>query len=243
MEPSTSQLRVAVVAALGGLGVAVAVQVPILAAGVREGALLPLAALAAAYAASPLAARGEILGAVASGLRFVGRALFYLAAYALSFAAVAEAVRMRPGTAGPAISAALPPFLFAAVSVAVGLRRDDVEAHARGEAMLLAATVLAFAAGLSLDTGNGAALVANMALAFLSVGRVVRGLSTLARAPFYEGLAVAAALVASRAVEVLGPTWARALAAGLCAAGAVAAALAFERHRARAPKAVGAAVP
>ena len=42
---------------------------------------------------------------------------------------------------------------------------DDVDAHARGEAMLLSATVVAFAAGLFLETGAGAAVVANLALA------------------------------------------------------------------------------
>ena len=225
----------AAVAAGAAVAIAFAVQVPILMAGVRDGALLPLAASGAAFAAAPLALRGQALPALAIGLRGAGRFLFYVAAYALSFVSLSGAMLLRGG-GGPAIAAALPAFLLAAAALAVGLRRGDVEAHARGEAMLLAATVLAFAAGLSLPSGEGAALVANMALAFLAVGRIVRGMSALARGPFVEGVALATVLVTSRTLEVLASPLARLLAVALLAAGAIAIVLVFERRRARAPK-------
>jgi hypothetical protein len=109
-----------------------------------------------------------------------------------------------------------------------------VDAHTRGEAMLLVATVVAFAAGLSLDTGNGTALVATMALAFLAVGRIVRGRTVLARGPFLAGGAVGALLLAVRAFDVFPSRW---IAIGIAAAvlvSSAAAVVAFERRRARA---------
>jgi hypothetical protein len=147
---------------------------------------------------------------------------------------VADALLLRsPRSAG--FAAAVPPFLLAAVAVAAGLRRADVDTHARGEAMLLTATVVAFAAGLFLETGTGAAVVANLALAFLAAGRIVRGLSWLARGPFWEGLVVAAVVGMSRVVEVTAPGWPRFTFAFLIAAGAVAAGTAFELRRSRGP--------
>ena len=101
--------------------------------------------------------------------------------------------------------------------------------------MLLVATVVAFAAGLSLDTGNGTALVATMSLAFLSVGRIVRGLAFLARGPFLEGIAVASVLVASRAFDVFPSRWISIGIAASVLAGAAAAVIGFERRRARTP--------
>jgi hypothetical protein len=106
--------------------------------------------------------------------------------------------------------------------------------------MLLVATVVAFAAGLSLETGTGAAIVANLALAFLAVGRIVRGVSWLARGPFWEGLAVAAVVAASRVVDVAGAPALRGAGVAIVLVAAAVAGLAFERRRARAPGAAGA---
>lgn len=225
--------RTGPLAAAAGLGVSLALAAALLASGLEDGVLLPLVALAAAFAAAPLATRGSALAPAAAALRVEGRLLFYLGAYALSFVAVADAVRFRSGLASQGLVAGLPPFLVAAGAVAAGLRRSDVDPHTRGEAMLLAATVIAFAAGLSLDTGNGTAIVATMSLAFLSVGRIVRGLSSLQRAPFLEGIAVAAVLVASRALDVF-PSPIGAAAAAVCVSAAIAATVGFERRRIRA---------
>ncbi|HET7826968.1 MAG TPA: hypothetical protein VFK90_16655 [Anaeromyxobacter sp.] len=200
----------------------------------RAGALLPIAALAAALASAPLVLRGEAFAPTANALRCVGRAVFYVSAFALSFVPVAGALLLRSPTS-PGLLAAAPPFLLALAALVAGLRRTDVDAHARGEAMLLTATVLAFAAGLFLDTGSGAAVVANLALAFLAAGRIVRGVSWLARGAFWEGLVVAAIVAMSRMVEVTLPGWPRFTGAFLVAAGAVAAGTVFERRRARAP--------
>ncbi len=236
--PEPARDRTGPLAAAAAIGVACTLAAALL--GVRDGVLLPLVALAAAFAAAPLVARGDAFAPAASALRAVGRVLFYLAAWALSFAAVADAVRLRVGLASPGLLAAIPAFALAAAAAVMGLRRTDVEPHARGEAMLLVATVVAFAAGLSLETGHGAAIVANLALAFLAVGRLVRGLSWLSRGPFWEGLLVGTVLLASRLLEVTDVNWVRAVGVAILIAAAAAFGLSFERRRARTPGPVGA---
>jgi hypothetical protein len=225
-------------AAAAAIAVVLALAAALLLSGIGDGVLLPIAALAAAFAATPLVVHGTQLAVAAQGVRTLGRILFYASAYALSFVPVAEVARFHGGLASEGLLAALPPFLLAAAAVASGRGRSDVDAHARGEAMLLAATVAAFAAGLSLDTGNGTALVATMALAFLSVGRIVRGLAFLQRGPFLEGIAVAAVLVASRAFDVFPSRWLSIAIAAAVLVGAGAAVAGFERRRARTPLAV-----
>jgi len=222
-------------AAAAAVAVALALGFALLLSGIGDGVLLPLTALAAAFAATPLIVRGAQLATAAQGVRTLGRIMFYVAAYVLSFVPFAEAARFRTGLVSEGLLAALPPLLFAAAAVATGHRRTDVDAHARGEAMLLVATVVAFAAGLSLDTGNGTALVATMSLAFFAVGRIVRGLAFLARGPFLEGIAVAAVLVASRAFDVFPSRWISLGIVVAVLAAAAAAVVGFERRRARAP--------
>jgi len=236
---SAARPRAGPLAAAAGLAVLLALAAALLLSGVGDGVLLPLTALAAAFAAAPLAVRGATLAPAAAALRLEGRILFYLAAYALSFVPFAEAARFRSGFTGEGLIAAVPPLLVAAAAVLTGLRRTDVDAHARGEAMLLVATVVAFAAGLSLDTGNGTALVATMALAFLAVGRIVRGLSWLARGPFIEGIAVASIVVATRAFDVFPSIWISVAIATACLATAAAALIGFERRRASGPEPAG----
>jgi hypothetical protein len=221
--------------AAAGIAVALALAAALLVSGIGDGVILPLTALAAAFAATPLVARGAAVAPAAEALRVEGRILFYLGAYALSFVRIAEATRFRSGLASEGLLAALPPLLGAGAAILVGLKRTDVDAHVRGEAMLLVATVVAFAAGLSLDTGNGTAIVATMSLAFLAVGRVVRGVSWLARGSFLEGIAVATVLVASRAFDVFPSAWIAVVAAALCVLAAAAAVIGFEKRRARSP--------
>ena len=235
--PAPAHDRTGPLAAAAGIGVACTLAAALL--GVRDGVLLPLVALAAAFASAPLVARGDALAPAAAALRAVGRVLFYLAAWALSFVVVADAVRLRIGLASPGLLAAIPAFALAAAAAAIGLRRSDVEPHARGEAMLLVATVVAFAAGLSLENGTGASIVANLALAFLAVGRVVRGLSWLARPQFWEGLVLGTVLVVSRILDVTDVVWVRAAGVGIAVAAAAAFGLSFERRRGRTPAPVG----
>jgi hypothetical protein len=112
----------------------------------------------------------------------------------------------------------------------VGLRRHDVDSLARGEAMLIAATALAFAAGLSLPGGQGASLVASLSLLFLGVGRLMRGSSTADRASFIEGLFVLVlAALARVATSSLEPVLRTGLAVA-CVAAATVALVAFERR-------------
>jgi hypothetical protein len=203
---------------------------------------LALAAIGAAFAAAPLAARAARGARIAAPLQICGRVLFYLAALSLSFTDVADAVRL-PRWPAAAIVAVVPAVVVAAALVAAGLRRRDVDPLARGEAMLLAATAVALAIGHALPTGTGTAIVANLALAFVAVGRIVRGRSTLDRASFYEGAGLAAALVCARVLEVRPPSWLAAVLVLACAVALAAASLTFERRRARAAAAPAAGSP
>jgi hypothetical protein len=238
--PAAGRDRTGPLAAAAGLAVVAALATALFFSGIGDGVLLPLTALAAAFAATPLVVRGDALAPAAGALRVEGRILFYVSAYALSFVRFAEATRFRSGLASEGLLAALPPLTVAAGAVAAGLRRTDVDAHTRGEAMLLVATVIAFAAGLSLDTGGGTAVVASMSLLFLAVGRIVRGLSWRSRSPYLEGVAVAAVLVASHAFDVFPSTWVATAVASACLGAAGVAVVRFERRRAGAPEAAGA---
>ncbi len=193
--------------------------------------ILPPLAVAAALAALPLVAHGFDAVRLAGAARATGRIGFYLLAFALSFADTARELRFSGGMSGTFLGATLPPAIVAALLLAAGLRRTDVDPHARGEAMLIAFTVPALLAGLSLRDGFGAAVVANMALAFLALGRVVRGLSWLRRGPFWEGIAVAGVLLLSRFLEIESRLWLKGAAFIACGVGVTAAALAFERRR------------
>lgn len=212
------------------LALAAALGVPRLA----DGAFLPLTALAAAFTTAPLVTYGAASQRPAEGMRTLGRYLFYVFAYLLSFPAIAEAARFTNGFLSEGFVAAVPPLLVAAAAGASGHRRTDVDPHARGEAMLLVATCVAFAIGLSLDSGSGTALVATMSLAFLSVGRIVRGLAFLSRPHFLEGIVVAAVLVASRAFDVFPSVWISVAIGVAVLAGAGFAVAGFERRRGRA---------
>jgi hypothetical protein len=219
-------------AACAALGAAAVVQRSLDVAGNGHVAPLAFAAIGAAFAAAPLAARAARGARIAAALQVCGRVLFYLAALALSFGAVADAVRL-PRWPAATLAAVVPAMIIAAALVAAGLRRRDVDPLARGEAMLLAATSVALAIGHALPTGTGTALVANLALAFVAVGRVVRGRSTLDRASFYEGAGLIAALVLARVLELHLTAWLAALAAVACSSALAVAALTFERRRAR----------
>lgn len=241
-EPAAPHRRTGAFAGAAAIAVVLALAAALLVPGIGDGVLLPLTALAAAFAAAPLVVHGAELSRAAEGVRDLGRGLFYAFAYLLSFAPIADAARFQNGLFSEGLVAALPPLLVAAAAVASGHRRADVDPHARGEAMLLVATAVAFAAGLSLDTGNGTALVATMSLAFLAVGRIVRGLAFLARRPFVEGISVAAVVVASRAFDVFPSIW---ISLGIAVAVLVGAAFAlagFERRRARVMTPAGARV-
>lgn len=173
---------------------------PLLVAAARLGPQSLLASLpvAAALVALPLAVRGPEAARRAETWRTVGRVGFYLGALVLSFGEVARALRWQGAPGSIFLAIAIPAGLAAVASVATGLRRADVEPLARGEAMLVAATVVALFLGLGLEAGGAAALVANLALVFLAAGRIVRGASGRAPGALAEGLAVLGALGVAR---------------------------------------------
>jgi hypothetical protein len=126
--------------------------------------------------------------------------------------------------------AVLPAALLAAVLLLSGLRREKVDALARGEAMLMVVSLPALYAGLSLESGRGAVIVANLALAYLGLGRIVRGLSSLQRGPFWEGVLVVAVLIVSRFFEIEHLLWLKGATFIACGAGITFAAMAFEKR-------------
>jgi uncharacterized membrane protein len=219
--------------AVAAIGVALTLASALDALRADEAVLPMIAALGAALAAGALVVRDPARLPLGAAARLAGRLAFYGAAYLLSFHDVASHLRFEEGLNRGIALGILPLLAAAAAALAVGLRRDDVDPLARGEAMLLAATVLALGAGLSLEAGRGAVVVANLALAFLAIGRIVRGLSWLARGPFWEGMALAGVLVASRFLEIETRLWLKGAAFIACGVLVIAAGVAFERRRAR----------
>lgn len=188
----------------GAVGVAGALYAALSGASGAGATVLTGVSVAAALVAVPLAFRAPDAARLVAAARVTGRFSFYALALLLSFGVVAARLRFTEGFP-PQLVPALLPYLAAAAFLLAGLRDPEVDSLARGEAMLVAATAVAFLLGLSLETGRGAALVASLAIAFLAVGRIVRGISWRARASLVEGVAVGVLLVAARLLELLGP--------------------------------------
>jgi uncharacterized membrane protein len=196
-------------------------------------ALVPPLAVGALLAALPLGARNDDETRLAGAGRVGGRLLFLLFAWLLSFSDLAREARIEHGGSRPFLMAVLPLFLVAGLLLLTGLRREKGDPLARGEAMLLVASLPAIYAGLSIESGRGAVIVANLALAFLGLGRVVRGLSSLQRGPFWEGVLVLAILIVSRFFEIEHLLWLKGAAFIACGVAITVAGMAFERklHR------------
>jgi hypothetical protein len=233
-------------AVVSALGLAIVAGSALDGANQERGIVIAVLCLAAALCATPLAAapfaaRSDTGARLSGALRVTGRLLFYGAAAVLSFTELAHELRFRGAVPALTLLAAAPAAAFAIAALATGLRRPEVDPLARGEAMLVGATVVALAAGLSLETGTGTALVANLALAFLAAGRIVRGLSGLRRAPFWEGMAVAGALTLVRFISIETGLWLKGAGFIACGAAVLLGGSAFERRRARAAEVTHAA--
>jgi hypothetical protein len=220
------------------LGLAVPLVAALAEARLEAQSLLAIACLAAMLAAAPLAAapfaaRSDTGARLAGAARVTGRLGFYLAAYPLSFHELARSARLLDGVPALLLAAALPALLLAAAALATGLRRPEVDSLARGEALLVGAAAISLGLGLSLDD-RGAAAVANLSLALLAAGRIARGLSSLVRGPFWEGIAIAGLLVIGRSLELETHLWLKGAAFIACGAAVIVGGVAFERQRARA---------
>jgi uncharacterized membrane protein len=209
----------------GGLGAA-------LFAGLLDHAYALLAPLAvgAALASLPLGARSEDEARLAGAGRVGGRLAFLFFAWLLSFSDMAKHAELAQGATRPLLMALLPAALVAGLLLATGSRREAVDRLARGEAMLMVFSLPALYAGLSIESGRGAVIVANLALAYLGLGRVVRGLSSLQRGPFWEGVLVLAVLIVSRFFEIEHLLWLKGAAFIACGAAITVAAMAFEKR-------------
>lgn len=166
-------------------------------------ALVPLT-VGSTLGALPLVARDPREERFFGAARIAGRLLFLAVALALSFARVARAARIADPGSPSLLLAVVPLALVAGLLLAAGLRRANVDPLARGEAMLMVAALPAVYAGLSLEDGRGAVTVANLALAFLGLGRIVRGKASGRRAVLAEGIAIVALLTLARIVETAG---------------------------------------
>lgn len=163
--------------------------------------LVPLT-VGATLAALPLVARDSREEQVTGAARVSGRILFLLVALALSFGKVARATHIASPGSPTLLLAVAPLAVIAALLLAIGLRREKVDPLTRGEAMLMVVAIPAVYAGLSLESGRGAVIVANLAVAFLGLGRIVRGRSSGSRASFGEGVVVIVALLVARTLEL-----------------------------------------
>jgi hypothetical protein len=165
--------------------------------------LVPLT-FGATLAALPLAARDPRQEQFASAARVAGRLVFLAVALALSFGKVARAARIDSPGSPTLLLAVVPLAVIAALLLVAGLRREQVDPLARGEAMLMVVALPAVYAGLCLEGGRGAILVANVSVAYLGLGRIVRGRASGQRAVLVEGVAILGLLVLARLAELAG---------------------------------------
>lgn len=165
--------------------------------------LVPLT-FGATLAALPLAARDPRQERFAGAARIAGRVIFLLVALSLSFSGVARGARIDTPASPTLLLAVAPLAVIAALLLAAGLRREQVDPLARGEAMLMVVALPAVYAGLCLEGGRGAILVANVAVGYLGLGRIVRGRASGQRAVLWEGVAILAVLVLARLAELAG---------------------------------------
>ena len=166
-------------------------------------ALVPLT-VGATLGALPLVAREPREERLFGAARVAGRVIFLAVALALSFASVARRAHVDAPGSPTLLLAVVPLALVAALLLGAGLRRANVDPLARGEAMLMVAALPALYAGLSLEDGRGAVTVANLAVAFLGLGRIVRGKASGRLPVLVEGVVIIALLTAARILEVAG---------------------------------------
>lgn len=197
-------------------------------------ALFAPLAVGAVLAALPLGVRTDEESRLAGAGRVAGRLAFLFFSWILSFGEVAREARLEHGGPRELLMAVLPLALLAGVLLASGLRREKIDPLARGEAMLMVVSLPALYAGLCLQDGRGAVIVANLAIAFLGLGRIVRGLSALQRGPFWEGVLALAILIVSRFFEIEHLLWLKGAAFIACGIAITLGAMTFERRLRRA---------
>jgi hypothetical protein len=128
------------------------------------------------------------------------------------------------------VTCALPPALAAAALLALGLRRG-----AGWPARLVAGITFAFALlfALAVQVFQDAlllTLLANLGVLGVAGARMAEGLRERRRAPFWEGLALAALLAVSRFFEIESMLWLKGAGFIACGVAVIVAGMAFERR-------------
>jgi hypothetical protein len=188
-------------------------------------------ALVAAATALSLQRRGEEPHRFAATAGWLGRLAFYVPTYVLSFHWMARELHGgTPEWPRGWVTCALPPALAAAALLALGLRRG-----AGWPARLVAGITFAFALlfALAVQVFQDAlllTLLANLGVLGVAGARMAEGLRERRRAPFWEGLALAALLAVSRFFEIESMLWLKGAGFIACGVAVIVAGMAFERR-------------
>jgi uncharacterized membrane protein len=224
-----------------GLGVALAFAIGAPDHGDAVSALLAaLYAMVAAATALALQRQGEEPHPFAGVAGWLGRLAFYVPTFALSFHWVVRDLHGSTVHWSRAwITCALPLALAAAALLALGLAQA-----AAWPAKLVAGVTAGYALLFTLvfQVLQDALLItvlANAALLAVAGARMAQGLRERLRGPFWEGLAVAALVAASRFFEIESMLWLKGVGFIGCGVAVIVAGMAFERRL----KAVRAEVP
>jgi hypothetical protein len=183
--------------------------------------------------AVPLSARPED-GLVSGALAGAGRIGFTLAAFALSFHFAAQHWLRDAGFGagtGDGRAAMILAAACAAGSLGLGLSRRRGGARSLAEALLAAVGVTAVLLAAWPGSSMLVAVAANAALVGLAGLRIALGIIEVRRWPYWEGVALGAALLITRFVEIEHLLWLKGLGFIGCAAAVTWAAVAFERRR------------
>lgn len=190
--------------------------------------LLGVSAAACAFAGLRLRGAPHPLAGAAAAL---GRIALYVLAYWLSFAEGADAMLKEPTWTRAWITCGLPPALAAAALLLWPGRAAAGDRAVRATAWVATAFAALYTVLVQADV-EAALLVLAAHAAILGVAgiRIAHGLRTRLRAPFWEGLAVAAIVACSRFLEIDSMLWLKGILFIACGVAVTFAALVFERR-------------
>lgn len=190
-----------------------------------------LAWAAAVSASSGLRVRGAP-HAFAGAAAVVGRVALYLLAWGLSFVDAADDVLSPRVGWDRAFGTCVLPLLVVAAALLVGSVRGPPAEEGRPRTAFIGAAFAALFSTLALTDAPPIvlAVAANAVLLAVAALQIANGLRTRRRAPFWDGLAVAAVTACSRFLEVDELLWLKGLGFIACGIAVTLAAVAFEKR-------------